>query len=140
MPLRLHTINIGEPDVAGLPLTLPLAYRDGYASGRVANPDLADLYIRHTLEGDPLADAALAELADFDQRTAHRLIDAGMERRDAEFAAAPPALRHFFEALSNRRSGTSRRRCCRGCGLIIRTRICSLRPMWPGCWSAGSLR
>ena len=100
MPLRLHTINIGEPDAAELPLTLPLAYRDGYASGRVANPDLADLYIRHTLEGDPLADAALAELADFDQRTAHRLIDAGMERRDAEFAAAPPALRHFFESLS----------------------------------------
>ena len=108
---RLHPPNTNRPDAnrlpdagrpaaAAPPPTVPAAYRDGYPPGRDANPALSDLYIRHTLAGDPLADAAVAALADLDQRTAHRLIDAGMERRDDEFAAAPPAVRHFFAALS----------------------------------------
>lgn len=86
---------------AAVPLdAVPLAYRDGYAAARASNPELADRYIRHTLAGDPLADAAVAALAEFDQQTAHRLINAGMERRAAELAEAPPAVRQFFDAIS----------------------------------------
>ena len=97
---RTYLSDTAGPDTAGPPDTVPGAYRDGYALGRASNPALADLYIRHTLAGDPLADAAVAALAEFDQRTAHRLIDAGMERRADELADAPPAVRHFFESIS----------------------------------------
>lgn len=83
----------------GPPDTVPAAYRDGYARARALNPELADLYIRHTLAGDALADAAVAALADFDQHAGHRLISAGMEQRYDELADAPAAVRQFFEAL-----------------------------------------
>lgn len=45
---------------------------------------------------DPLADDAVESLAAFDQRTAHRLIQASMDREADALAGAPDSLREFF--------------------------------------------
>ena len=45
----------------------PAAYIEGYEKARALNPDLADAYVEHTLVGDPLADAAMESLAEFDR-------------------------------------------------------------------------
>ena len=64
------------------------------------DPVLADAYVRHTLSGDPLADAAIESLAVFDQRTSHRLINAVIEGDEAGMRQAPDALREFIDALT----------------------------------------
>lgn len=78
---------------------MPTAYRDGFARASALDPDLAARYIEHTRVGDPLADAAVESLAGADQETAHRLIQAGMDRDDAALAAAPEPLRAFFAQI-----------------------------------------
>ena len=78
---------------------IPAAYRDGFAKAAALDPDLAARYVAHTAIGDPLADDAVESLAAADQRTAHRLIQAGMDRDESAFAAAPEPLREFFAQL-----------------------------------------
>jgi len=80
--------------------TPPSAYRPGYRQARATHPELADRYIAHTRIADPLADAAIAALAQLDQRDVHRLIHAGMERQDHILRQAPLPLREFFDAIS----------------------------------------
>ena len=79
-------------------MTIPTDYLARYEAARAANPVLADRYIAHTTIGDPLADAALAALAELDPRESHRLVQAGLENADPdELAAAPEEVRAFFE-------------------------------------------
>ncbi|MCY4616326.1 MAG: oxygenase MpaB family protein [Chloroflexi bacterium] len=80
-------------------MTPPSSYAAGYAQARAINPRLADLYVEHTMIGDPLADAAVAALDDLGPEVAQRLINAGMERDETALREAPYALREFFEAL-----------------------------------------
>ena len=80
-------------------IRVPSAYIEGYTKARALNPDLADAYVKHTLTGDPLADAAMEALAEFDQETRHRLIDAAMEGDENTLKEAPPALRAFMDSL-----------------------------------------
>lgn len=77
----------------------PAAYIEGYEKARALNPDLADAYVEHTLVGDPLADAAMESLAEFDREKSHRLINAGMQGDDAGMREAPDALKELFSAL-----------------------------------------
>lgn len=79
----------------------PTSYIAGYERAREEDPDLADAYIEHTRIGDPPADAAMEALADVDQATRHRLINAGMERDEEGMWDAPAALRDFFNALED---------------------------------------
>ena len=44
-------------------MNIPSCYVDGYEAARIVDPELAELYIRYTTYGDPVADAAVAELA-----------------------------------------------------------------------------
>ncbi len=81
-------------------MRIPAAYEPGYGKARALNSRLADNYIRHTVIGDPLADAAVEALAPHGQQEAHRLIAAGMEQRDEALSTAPPALQEFFARTS----------------------------------------
>ena len=63
------------------------------------DPELADIYIEHTLIGDPLADAAMASLDEFDRETRRRFINAGMNGDEEGMRNAPAPLREFFDSL-----------------------------------------
>ena len=80
-------------------MKIPSAYRSGYEKARALNPELAAKYVEHTAVGDPEADDVLDALASFDQREAHRFIQAGMEQDSKALADAPLALREFFERI-----------------------------------------
>ena len=80
-------------------MQVPSFYVDGYKKATAVDPVLADAYIRNTLVGDPLADAAMAALADFSQADSHRLIEAGMNGDEEKLREAPDALRVFFREL-----------------------------------------
>jgi hypothetical protein len=81
-------------------MEIPLSFRaDQAEAARRLDPALADAYLEHLWIGDPLADAAMQALVDFDQATRHRLIEAGMERDEAALAAASDALREFFREM-----------------------------------------
>ena len=80
-------------------LPAPSAYIQGYAKARGLDPGLADTYVKHTLIADPLADAAIAALAEFDQAERHRLIDAAMEGHVEALRKSPDALREFMDSL-----------------------------------------
>ena len=80
-------------------MKIPSAYRSGYERARALNPELAAKYVEHTAVGDPEADDVIDALASFDQREAHRFIQAGMEQDSKALADAPLALREFFERI-----------------------------------------
>ena len=81
-------------------MQIPAGYREGYARAQARNPALADRYIRHTLVGDPLADALVDELAPYGQEQAHHFIQAGIEQDAAALRQAPPVVQEFFDSLS----------------------------------------
>lgn len=79
-------------------MRIPTDYLARYESARAINPAMVDNYIAHTTIGDPLADAALAAMADMDPHESHRFIQAGLEDPDPEaLAGAPEAVRALFE-------------------------------------------
>ena len=80
-------------------MKIPSAYRSGYEKARALNPELAAEYVEHTAVGDPEADDVVDALASFDQREAHRFIQASMEQDSKALADAPLALREFFERI-----------------------------------------
>ncbi len=60
---------MSAPSLIRAPETVPTAdipscYVEGYQAARELDPALADIYIRHTTVGDPVADAVVAELAE----------------------------------------------------------------------------
>ena len=82
-------------------MQIPTAYQEGYAKARAVNPALADTYVEHTLIGDPLADRAVASLADLRQREMHRLIAAGMNRDESSLRGAPQELRDLLDGCAD---------------------------------------
>ena len=80
-------------------MKIPLSYRPGYEKARSFDPSLADIYVSNTMVGDPLADAAIASLADLDHAKRHELINGCMERDKNLMSSAPTELRDFFHAL-----------------------------------------
>ena len=81
------------------PAQIPSAYIDGHEKARALDSGLADAYVVNTLVGDPVGDAAMLSLADFDSATSHGLINAGMERDEEGMRDAPDALKEFFAEL-----------------------------------------
>ncbi len=82
-------------------IKIPSAYQPGYEKARALDPELADTYIKHTHIGDPLADAAINALAEFDKAQEHRFIQAAMDGDEEGLREAPDALRAFFDACEN---------------------------------------
>ena len=80
-------------------LQVPSIYSDGYAKARQSDPELAAKYMEYVTIADPVADAAVAALAAFDQAKVHRLIQAGMDADEAAFREAPQALQDFFDEI-----------------------------------------
>ncbi len=82
-------------------ISIPSAYQPGYEKAQALDPDLADTYIEHTHIGDPLADAAVNSLTEFNKAQSHRFIEAGMEGDEDGLRDAPDALRAFFDAVAS---------------------------------------
>lgn len=80
-------------------LLVPLVYRNGYERAVTLDSTLAAAYVRHTVLGDPLADAAVEALAPLSAADIERFMSAGMDRDLDVLAEAPQALSDFFEAV-----------------------------------------
>lgn len=80
-------------------LHIPTAYVDGYRRACDLDPDLAEIYVRHTLITDPLADAAMEALAAYEPAQGEAFIQAGMSGDSGTMRDAPEELRTFFDSL-----------------------------------------
>ena len=77
---------------------IPTDYLAGYEKARAIDPERAALYVRHTVVGDPLAEAMADDLEALDQEEARRFIEIGMSGDpDGALDAAPATVRAFFE-------------------------------------------
>ncbi|MCY4495855.1 MAG: DUF2236 domain-containing protein, partial [Rhodospirillaceae bacterium] len=72
---------------------IPTAYVDGHARAAAIDERRADLYVRHTRIGDPLADAAVEDLAEIPRAQWARFIAAGMDQNEEVLGEAPQSLR-----------------------------------------------
>lgn len=80
------------------PLHIPTDYQEGYEKARRLAPEMAENYIRHTLIGDPLGEAAAEDLRALGEAESSRLIKAAMNQEGEEaLRNAPESLRKFFE-------------------------------------------
>ena len=76
---------------------IPAAYAEGISRGRQVDPDRTAVYLAHTMIGDPLADAMVAELEPLGQDESARLIKLGMHDREGNaLRDAPASVREFF--------------------------------------------
>jgi len=81
---------------------IPSDYTEGYEKARALEPEIAANYVAHTMIGDPVADAAIEELASLDRAEATLFISALMEQEDEDaFSDAPPALRALFDEMES---------------------------------------
>ena len=79
---------------------IPLEYRAGFRHARELNPTLAERYAQHLTIGDPLADAAVAAVAQYDRTSIDRLLRAGMAHDEAGLRDAPGPFRELFDRLA----------------------------------------
>ena len=77
-------------------LNVPQAYVKGYASAQAIDREAAETYIRHTTIGDPLMDAAVADLDLVPREQSARFIEAGMNQKEDILRDAPQSLREVF--------------------------------------------
>ena len=75
---------------------IPSAYIEGHTRAAAIDNRLADIYVRHTRIGDPLADAAVEDLASLSRKQASRFIKAGMNQDEGVLRNAPKSLRNVF--------------------------------------------
>lgn len=75
---------------------VPSAYIEGHARAAAIDKERADIYVRHARIGDPLADAAVKDLASLSRTDAAHFIKAGMDRDEGIFRNAPKSLRDVF--------------------------------------------
>ena len=81
---------------------IPTDYAPGYEKARALEPEIASNYVAHTTIGDPVADAAIDELASLNRAEATLFISALMEQEDEDsFRDAPPALRALFDEMES---------------------------------------
>ena len=59
-------------------MKIPSDYTQGYEKARALEPDIASNYVAHATIGDPVADAAIEELASLDRAEATVFISALM--------------------------------------------------------------
>ncbi len=76
--------------------SIPSAYVEGHTRATAISKRLADIYVRHTRIGDPLADAAVKDLASLSQKQASQFIKAGMNQNEGVLRDAPKSLRNVF--------------------------------------------
>ena len=77
---------------------IPSDYVAGLEQARAIDPELAHTYVAHTLIGDPLGEAAAAELATLEQEEAGALIEVGMTNSASRELETMPALRELLRS------------------------------------------
>ena len=75
---------------------IPSAYLEGSSRAAAIDSKLAEIYVRHTLVGDPLVDAAVADLATLPRTRSALFIEAGMNQDEDILRDAPESLRNVF--------------------------------------------
>ena len=79
-------------------MKIPTDYQAGYERARAVAPDIASNYVKHTVVGDPLAEAMTEDLAELGPSESGRFIEAAMnEEGDEARRDAPASLREFFK-------------------------------------------
>ena len=76
-------------------MRIPTAYVAGYKIARKHGPELAKTYIRHTMVGDPLADAVVDDLAPLAPEEGHSILARTLESSRATRSGMPESLREF---------------------------------------------
>ena len=77
-------------------LLVPKAYLPGYLAAREHYPELAETYIRHTTEGDPLADTVAEDLSGLAPDEIHAMLGAALDGRGASLSGVPVSLRELL--------------------------------------------
>lgn len=78
---------------------IPSEYRAGFIQGKLIDKELAENYLRHTLIGDPDADALIEYLSTLSPEEAESWIRKGIEDGPEGLADAPDQVREFFEKV-----------------------------------------
>ena len=79
-------------------MNIPTDYKAGYENARAVMPDIAANYVKHTLIGDPLAEAMTEDLAELSPTESRRFVEAAMNEEGEEaLRDAPASLREFFK-------------------------------------------
>jgi len=86
--------------VITLLMIIPSTYVDGYEKGREVDTDRATNYVTHSMIGDPLADAMIADCDPLGQKESSRLIKLGMTGDDDGLRDAPESVREFFASMN----------------------------------------
>jgi len=82
-------------------MAIPTAYRQGYRKARELYPEFADAYVRHTTEGDPLADAVVRDLGRRRPGEVHAIIFKALHDTGEMPPGAPESLREFVAEAHN---------------------------------------
>lgn len=80
-------------------MIVPTEYRTGYAKARESDPIMAGHYVRHTMIGDPAADAVIDLLNTVPREKGHAWIEGGIEGGPDAIPEAPALVRDFFADL-----------------------------------------
>ena len=81
-------------------MRIPSVYADGYEKARLIDPALAATYVDHLWLGDPLADAAMAELETLDPQERSRFLRAAIQLQEDELRGAPASLLRFVDEVT----------------------------------------
>lgn len=78
-------------------MKIPSCYLNGYETARKRNPEMAELYIRHTTAGDPVADQVVEELAaTTTPAEVHRIIAETLDHHENPPENSPESLRNLI--------------------------------------------
>ena len=81
-------------------MDVPSSYVAGYEAACRRDPELAESYIRHTMVGDPLADAVAKDLAAVPPAEGHAMLASVIESPGVAPEGVPESLREFV-AMAN---------------------------------------
>lgn len=77
-------------------LSVPGCYVEGYGAARNLDPEMAECYLRHTTQGDPLADLAVEQLTKVAPQDVHATIARTVDRHFDPPKQTPEALRELI--------------------------------------------
>ena len=102
-------------------MEIPSEYAEGYTKGRAADPERAANYIAHTMIGDPLADAMVADLSALSQEKSSEWVRLCIESGDGSaLRSAPASVREFFNACNDPPDWVDLSSCMPGCRMFHR--------------------
>ena len=101
-------------------MRVPSIYAEGYQKARLIDPALIDRYAAHMWVGDPLADAAMQDVASLGGREAVRLIGGAIELEERILRQAPQSLQSLIHAASQVPGWYDRAVAQRGCRAFLK--------------------